>query len=67
MGFYGTTPASQASAAAALTGTPGTADGAMATISGSGDDANINNNFQEVQDKVNVALAALRGVGLIAT
>jgi hypothetical protein len=67
LGFYGTTPASQASASAALTGTPGTADGAMATISGSGDDANINNNFQEVQDKVNAALAALRGVGLIAT
>ena len=66
-GFYGTAPASQASAEAALTGTPGTADGAMATISGSGDDANINNNFQEVQDKVNAALAALRGVGLIAT
>jgi len=67
VGFYATTPVAQASASAALTGTPGTADGAMATISGSGDDANINNNFQEVQDKVNEALAALRGVGLIAT
>ena len=67
VGFYAAVPASQASAEAALTGTPGTADGAMATISGSGDDANINNNFQEVQDKVNAALAALRGVGLIAT
>ena len=67
VGFYGTAPAAQASADAALTGTPGTADGAMATISGSGDDANINNNFQEVQDKVNAALAALRGIGLIAT
>jgi len=66
VGFYGTAPGAQASASAALTGTPGTADGAMATVSGSGADTDINNNFQELTDKVNDALTALRNIGIIA-
>ena len=37
----------------------GTADGTVAAISGSGDDADINNNFAELSSKVNSILSKL--------
>ena len=37
----------------------GTADGTIAAISGSGDDADINNNFAELSNKVNLIISKL--------
>ena len=39
--------------------TGGTVDGSLAAISGSGDDADINNNFAELSSKVNSILSKL--------
>ena len=45
----------------------GTSDGTLAAISGSGDDANINNNFADLADKVNTLMAAMRTSGQLGT
>ena len=50
----------------ALTGSPGTADGAMATVAGTSDDTNINNNFQECMDNINALRLALYNYALVA-
>lgn len=58
----------QQTAIASLTDSSGgTADGTVAAVSGSGDDANINNNFAECAAKLDSILAMLRTHGLIAT
>ena len=84
VGFYGTAPATQASAAADLTGSAsGTVNGSIQSLTDPADApasadalrddlvANIipelRNNIDELRVKVNAALTALRGVGLIAT
>lgn len=58
----------QEGAIASLTdSTGGTTDGTLAAISGSGADADINNNLSELNDKLDEILVALRNHGLIAT
>lgn len=58
----------QGSAIASLTdSTGGSTDGTLAAISGSGADSDINNNFAELNSKVDAILSALRTHGLIAT
>lgn len=58
----------QGSAIASLVdGSGGTADGTVVTISGSGADSDLNNNFADLTTKLNVVIAALRTAGLIAT
>lgn len=59
---------SQQSAVASLTdNTGGTSDGTLAAVSGTGDDATVNNNLAELNGKVDAILSALRSHGLIAT
>lgn len=58
----------QQSAIASLTdNTGGATDGTLAAVSGSGDDATINNNLAELNSKVDSILSALRTHGLINT
>ena len=53
-------------APAALTDSSGgTADGTIAAISGSGDDADINNNFAELATTVNAMRTALIASGIL--
>ena len=83
VGFYGTTPVTQAAASADLTGSAsGTANGSIQALTDPADtpvtaDAlrddlvanlipELRNNIDELRVKVNNALTALRGVGLIA-
>jgi hypothetical protein len=68
LGFFDKTPVVQPAAAnqAALTNsTGGTADGTLAAVSGTGDDANINNNFTELHTLLNEIRTALVNLGLI--
>ena len=68
LGFWNATPVVQPASAdqAALTdSTGGTADGTVAAVSGSGDDATINNNFKEVLTLLNQLRADMVSVGLI--
>jgi hypothetical protein len=61
-------PPSAESAIASLTDSSGgTPDGTIAAVSGSGADADINNNFAELNAKVDSILTALRNLGLIAS
>lgn len=63
------TPSSgtQASAIADLTAATGTADGTIQDVTSSFDQTILNNNFKDLATKVNGILAAIRGVGIIAT
>jgi hypothetical protein len=68
LGFYNATPVVQPAGAnqAALTNsTGGTADGTLAAVSGTGDDADINNNFTELHTLLNEIRTALVNLGLI--
>ena len=68
LGFFDKTPGVQPAAAnqAALTNsTGGTADGTLAAVSGTGDDADINNNFTELHTLLNEIRTALVNLGLI--
>jgi len=68
LGKWGVTPVVQPSGAnqAALTNsTGGTYDGTLAAIVGSGDDANINNNFTELHTLLNEIRSALVAGGNI--
>jgi len=68
LAFYNATPVVQPAAAnqAALTNsTGGTADGTLAAVSGTGDDADINNNFTELHTLLNEIRTALVNLGLI--
>ena len=56
----------QAAIASLTDSSGGTADGTLAAVSGSGADADINNNFAEVHAKLDAVLTALRTVGVIA-
>jgi len=58
VGFYGATPASQASVIA---------DPSIATVSGSGDDTTINNNFTNVETAIEAIIDALQAIGIVAT
>jgi hypothetical protein len=66
--WWGATPVVQpsGSAQAALTdSTGGTADGTLAAVSGTGDDATINNNFADVYTLLNAMRTALVNTGLM--
>lgn len=68
IGFWNKAPVVQpsGSAQAALTNsTGGTTDGTLAAVSGSGDDANINNNFAELHTLLDAIRTALVNTGLI--
>lgn len=52
-------------AIADLVNANGTADGTIADVGGSFNQATLNNNFRDLSDKVNALLLALRGVGVI--
>jgi hypothetical protein len=68
LGLFDKTPVVQPAAAnqAALTNsTGGTADGTLAAVSGTGDDADINNNFTELHVLLNEIRTALVNLGLI--
>lgn len=56
----------QASTVAALTATVGTADGTVADVGASFNQATLNNNFRDLSDKVNEVIAALKAAGLMA-
>ena len=77
LGFYGTTPASQPSdvgAASTLTDSSGgSADATVAAVSGTGDDATLNDNFadivaaiNDVVGKVNALRSQQQTLGLMA-
>jgi hypothetical protein len=68
-GFFATAPVTQRPDPGALTdGTGGAVDGALVAIAGTGDDANLNNNFADLANRINalraVVSAAAGGVGL---
>lgn len=68
LAFWNATPVVQPASAnqAALTdSTGGTADGTVSAVSGSGDDATINNNFKEVLTLLNQLRSDLVTMGLI--
>lgn len=68
IGFWGATPIVQPAGAnqAALTNsTGGSYDGTLAAISGSGDDANINNNFTDLHTLLDEIRTALVGAGIM--
>lgn len=65
--FFGGTPAGQVADSVALTdSTGGTADNTVAAVSGSGDDATINNNFADLTAKYNALRDFARAHGLMA-
>lgn len=67
IGFFAATPVAQAADPGALTDSSGgAADGTVAAISGTGDDADINNNFAELATKYNTLRTLLRNYGLAA-
>lgn len=49
-----------------LAATVGTADGTIADVGAAFNQANLNDNFRDVADKLNAVLAALRTAGIIA-
>jgi hypothetical protein len=68
LGFFDKTPVVQpaeANQAALTNSTGGTADGTLAAVSGTGDDADINNNFTELHVLLNEIRTALVNLGLI--
>lgn len=66
-GFFGGAAAAQPTDIVALTdSTGGSSDNTVAAVSGSGDDATINNNFADLIAKVNGLRTRLRAVGLMA-
>ena len=67
-GFFGTTPISQPADIGALTLTThsGSPDTTLTDVSGSGADATINDNFNEVGGHVNNIRTVLRNLGLMA-
>jgi hypothetical protein len=68
LGFWNATPIVQPAAAAqaALTNsTGGTADGTLSAVSGTGDDADINNNFTELHTLLNAIRTALVNSGIM--
>ncbi len=68
LGFWGATPVTQPASAAqaALTdSTGGTVDGTVSAVSGSGDDATINNNFAEILQLLGAIRQALVDTGII--
>jgi hypothetical protein len=68
LGFWNVTPVVQPAAAAqaALTNsTGGTADGTLSAVSGTGDDADINNNFTELHTLLNAIRTALVNSGIM--
>jgi len=68
LGFYGATPVTQAVVIGQLTdSTGGSADGTLVAISGSGEDADINNNFADLAAKVNALELLMTTTGLTAT
>lgn len=56
----------QASTVAALTAAAGTADGTVADVGASFNQATLNNNFRDLADKTNEIIAALKAAGLMA-
>lgn len=71
LGFFGASGVAQPADPGALTDSSGgTVDGTVAAVSGSGDDAAINDNFAELTDRVNALRDALSeaagGVGITA-
>lgn len=62
-----TAAGTQASAIADLTMTVGTGDNTLADVGGAFNQTTLNNNFRDLGEKMNLVLAALRGVGIIAT
>lgn len=66
-GFFGVAPAAQPADVGALAdNTGGAVDGTLAAVSGTGDDATINDNLADLADRVNGLRAALRALGLMA-
>lgn len=53
-------------AVANLTATVGTADGTLADVGATFNQATLNNNFRDLADKVNAILVELRKAGIIA-
>jgi len=67
LGFFNATPVVQRADIGLLTdNTGGSADNTIANISGTGDDTNINNNFADLTDQVNLIRTVLRDLGLMA-
>lgn len=62
-----TNDGTQAGASANLTHTVGTADGTVDDVGAAFNQTLLNDNFKELTTKINAILAALRGVGIIAT
>jgi hypothetical protein len=56
----------QAATVTALTGTAGTADGAVADVGASFNQGTLNDNFKELSTKVNAIITALKNAGLMA-
>lgn len=57
----------QQAAIVSLTAAVGTGDDALVAVSGSGDDTTINNNFQDLADKIEEILVAIRAYDVIST
>ena len=67
VGFYGATPVAQAANITALTdSTGGTANDTVAAVSGTGDDATINDNFADLIAKINGLRQIIDDLGLMA-
>ena len=56
----------QAASVTALTNTNGTADGTIADVGASFNQATLNNNLRDLSDKVNAIITALKNAGLMA-
>jgi hypothetical protein len=67
VGFYGVTPVARQSLTSLTDSTGGTANNTVAAVSGTGDDATINNNFADLANKCNQILSALYDLGLLTT
>ena len=68
IGFFGTTPATQAARVAALTdSTGGTAGSTLANVGTSFSQATLNNNFASLAATVNALVAALKRHGLMSS
>ena len=66
-GFFGATPVAQQANIVSLTDSSGgTADDTVAAVSGTGDDAGINNGLADLTAKVNGILTILSNLGLMA-
>lgn len=65
IGFYGATPVLQQTKAGLTNNTGGSGDNTMQAVSGSGDDATINNNFTDLRNYVTRLHEALQTLGLV--